>query len=78
MHARRSGVAVVTNIEERNEKKRRLLPWTERMAQVWRQQKLDIRREEAARSSVDEAGGEVGGGRLGGAGGAHAAAAVSA
>ncbi|CAB1117304.1 unnamed protein product [Ectocarpus sp. CCAP 1310/34] len=45
-HARRLGVAAVTSVAERDEMKKRLRPWTERMKQVWRRQQSEMRREE--------------------------------
>lgn len=52
-HARRLGVAAVTSVEERNERKKQLLPWTERMKQVWRQQQSELREEEQAGSGSE-------------------------
>ena len=50
-HARRLGVANVTSLEERDEMKKKLLPWTEHMKQVWRRQQAEL--EDASGSGED-------------------------
>eukprot|EP00752_Nemacystus_decipiens_P010834 g9632.t1 len=47
-HARRLGVATVTNLAERDEMKKRLLPWTKRMKQILRRQQSETRQEREA------------------------------
>lgn len=49
-HVRRLGAVAVTSLEERDEMKKKLLPWTEHMKQVWRRQQ-----QEQQQMELDEA-----------------------
>lgn len=58
-HARRLGAAAVTSLEERDEMKKKLLPWTEHMKQVWRRQQQEQKQRELDEASDGGNGGDT-------------------